>query len=143
MIRKSLFLFIFIEFFLIIGCKDDMDSMIEDYNEGFVSEKKEVSYTVDNVVAEEMLAGEYPVPYRTTLCLSAPTGGINYSWDAVIGDNALDIKEKTSYNVGKSRLLELFIPDSVLKQWAHYELTLTVQKQDGSYLVDTAKLYIY
>ncbi len=128
---------------LIFGCSNDLDSMIEDYNQGFYSEDEEVAYTVDNVVADEMLANQYPVPYRTTLCLSAPTGGSVYSWDAVIGENACGIDEDTSYNLGKSRLLVLYIPDSDLKQWAHYELTLTVQKPDGSYLKDTAKLYIY
>ncbi len=117
--------------------------MIEDYNEGFVSETKEVAYTVDNVVAEDILATDYPMPYRTTLCLTAPIGGANYSWDVVIGENKCNIEEGTAYNLSHVRTLELYVPNSVLKQWAHYELTLTVQKVDGSYIKDTAKLYIY
>lgn len=117
--------------------------MIEDYNEGFVSEKKEVAYTVDNVVAEEILAPQYPVPYRTTLSLSAPAGGSYYSWDVIVGENANDIEEGTSLHLGNDRVLLMYIPDSILKQWTHYELTVTVQKSDSSYLKDTAKLYIY
>ncbi len=119
--------------------------MIDDYNGHFTVDSEEDAYSVDNVIAESMLANQYPVPYRTTLCLSAPTGGTKYSWIAVISENAAGIDEGTSYTlyVGDDRNLILYIPNSVLKQWAHYELTLTVQKPDGGYLQDTAKLYIY
>ncbi|MCR4822459.1 MAG: hypothetical protein K5873_06255 [Treponema sp.] len=141
--KKLFFLLSIFGTILLSSCADDLDTMIEDYNEGFASENKEVLYTVDNVVADEMLATQYPVPYRTTLCLSAPSGGASYSWDVVVGENACDISENTAYNLGHNRVLEVFIPDSMLKQWAHYELTLTVQKVDGNYLKDTAKLYIY
>lgn len=122
-----------------------MDSMIEDYNEGFVSdERKEVAYTVDNVVSDAMLRPYYAVSYLTTLCLTAPSGGAGYKWTVEVGENANDMEEGKEYTISTDRTLTVYLKESTsLLRWGTYKLTLTVQKMNSEYLKDMALLYVY
>ncbi len=127
------------------GCANSVDSMMDDYNGQFCveSEKYVDNYTVDNVVAEQMLRPYYAVNYLSTLCLLAPSGAAGYTWKVVVQENAAGEASGTTYLLGHSRLLDVYLLKSSIKRWGSYKLILTVKKYDGEYLEDTAMLYVY
>ena len=133
----------------VFGCSNSVETMMEDYNSAFsvvpvtTTSDSHTEYSVDNVVANAMLLPEYPVKYRTTLNLAAPTGAASYLWEVEVSENAAGLEEGTVYTLSNGRVLVLYIKDSILKQWAHYKLTLTVVKTNGEILKDTAMLYVY
>ena len=123
-----------------------MDSMIEDYNEGFVSdEKKEVAYTIDNVAAHEMLQPYYAVSYLTTLNLTAPSGAAQYYWSVTVVEDYLNSPKGTDVTPAGSTNINFncYLLKSNIKRWGTYDLTLIVTKTNGETMTDSAKLYVY
>ena len=128
---------------LLCACTNNIDTMINDYNGLFSIEEDTYTYTVDNVLAEDMLRPSYPVSYLTTLCLVAPAGGAIYTWTAEVYENANKDTKGESYTLGGDRVLSCYLKNSKISRWGTYKLTLTVQLKDGELMKDTAWLYVY
>lgn len=125
------------------GCSNSIDTLIEDYNSNFKVATVQQSYTLDDVIAEDILRPYYAVSYTTTLCLTAPTGGVNYTWTAEVDENANDIPVGKQYILGANRVLSLYIRNSNIKRWGTYKLTVSITRTSGEIIKDTAWLYVY
>ncbi|MCR4952614.1 MAG: hypothetical protein K6A43_00945 [Treponema sp.] len=130
---------------LLCACANNVDSMIEDYNGHFVVEVEDTfNVQNENFNPKYMLLSEYGVHYTTTLCLSAPSGGVGYEWkvtlveaadeEAIVGEEII---------LGNSRFLTIYLRDSNVRRWAQYTLTLTVLGANNTEFVDTAELNVY
>lgn len=130
---------------LLCACSTDVYTMIDDYNENFtVANTESVTATVDNVVAEEILLPRYFVDFhKDTLSLSAPAGGVNYTWMAEVVENANNDPKGTQYLLSSKIYLDLCVKDSSLKRWGKYELTISIKTNSGEILKDTAELIVY
>lgn len=125
------------------GCSDSLETMLDDYNGNFKTATVQTSYTINDVNPKDMLRPYYAVSFVTTLCLTAPSGGVNYTWTAEVCENANNIVEGTEYVLGSGRVLDLYLRTSALKRWGTYKLTLTITTGSGEILKDTANLYVY
>ncbi len=130
-------------FFMFSSCVHNMDTMIADYNGCFAIETPVNGYTVDDIPAELMLKDSYVVSYLSSLCLTAPSGGIAYSWIAEVYENSANEEEGTLYNLGGNQELVVYMRTSDIKRWGTYKLTLTVTKSSGEMVKDTAWLHVY
>lgn len=143
MIKRFTFtLLVICTLFMLSSC-DNMGTMIDDYNGLFTVEEDTYTYTVDDVLAEDMLRPSYAVSYLTTLCLVAPAGGAIYTWTAEVFENANEDEKGTSFIVGGDRVLSCYLKNSRISRWGTYKLTLSVQLNSGELMKDTAWLYVY
>lgn len=130
---------------LCCGCSSSLDDMTGDYTGTHKATTVTVSndYTVDTVEGEDMLRESYAVSYRTTLCLTAPSGATRYEWIAEVGENANGDTVGDKILLSEDQNLIVYIPESKLKRWSDYTLTLTVTKPSGLTYTDKATLSIY
>ena len=141
--KRLVYALFFNSLLYLCGCSNSIETMLDDYNSNFKTATIQTSYTLANVSPKDMLRPYYAVSFVNTLCLTAPTGGVNYTWTAKVGENANNIVEGTEYVLGSGRVLDLYIKTSALKRWSSYELTLTITTNSGEIIQDTAALYVY
>lgn len=143
--------------FLVIGCSNSVQTMLEDYNSNFTVTHEYTggwdspSPGDEDFVASQMLYPTYYVSDDEALNLFAPTKCNSYSWvmtdpdelyDKAVGPTKLMV---VTYNGTStvSREFVIYIPDNIeggiLQTGKTYKLTLTV---NGIYS-DSAEIVIY
>lgn len=144
---KKLCLFLFTCLLLLAGCTNNIQTMLDDYNENFaiVNTAALPLPGDENFDESQMLMTEYYVALDDTLTLSAPFNCSSYDWvvtDPQDNNNVVDIVMYGEYN-GFQREFVTYIPESGLKVGRTYRLTLTVTDADGNLYKDTCGLVIY
>lgn len=161
---KKAFAFVISLSFLVLvlsACNNNVDDMLEDYNGGF----KKGHVTISTVGTEtilkpgdigfeplKMLLEEYFVWEDSTLTLSAPPGCVTVTWVITDPDDENSVVEfypfgyedgVSKYNIWRTSLLQIYIPDSGLESNKVYEVTLTVTDKGGNEYKDIAAIVVY
>lgn len=131
---------------LFSACANDVDSMVENYNGNFSSEKaviKGPSILDADFQEGSMLDLKYTVSYDSTLCLTAPSDGVKYEWTATLIESAPGVVvPSATVTLSTSQSFQLFIRNSDLQPWCVYRLTLTVTGEDLKTYTDAARLIV-
>lgn len=148
--NKLKFICISVALLLIAGCSNDINTMLDNYNENYtVVEAESTKAPVPgdaNFDPSTMLQETYCVASDETVNLAAPYKCNSYKW--VVTDPSENGKEVTVlYFDGlyecTQRLFVTYIPESGLKAGNTYVITLTVTDKEGAAYTDTCELVIY
>ena len=129
---------------LFCACSNSYDEMITDYNKKFFTEKpadKRV-YSLDgnDFDQTEMLADSYELKKGMTFSLTAPEGGVTYSWVAIVPD-VEDKKKENETEICKEKDLMCRVSDFFRFDVVN-KLLLTVTDEKGNSYKDTAFIII-
>ena len=146
-------LFAMLALALFAACSSGVDSMVDNYNEGFTFEQGSVTYISPSVSIYDadfdersMLPSRITVNELDTLCLYGPSDGASYNWTAtMIGGKDYDEEHPATPSLPYDPALPsltVYIPDSQLETWASYKLKLEVSAADGTTYSCTTSLAI-
>lgn len=144
---KKLCLFLFTCLLLLAGCTNNIQTMLDDYNENFaVIRPSPLPIPGDDDFDErEMLMAAYYVSSNDTFNVCAPYDCSSYTW--IVSDPENDDEEiDITMFIGYSRFQREFvtyIPDSGLEEGKTYKLTLIVTDREGNEYFDISSLVIY
>lgn len=147
---KLRFILIMILLLMCAGCKNSIDSMLDDYNSNFTIDTSIYETTPspgdEDFIESGMLLDTYCVGSNETINLAAPYKCDSYSWvvtDPLDANNEVTVKFFDGSMICNSRLFVTYIPESGLKAGRTYKLTLTVTDKEGNAYKDFCELVIY
>lgn len=142
-------------FGIICSCSNNIDSMIDNYNELFVTpytppqEARIPGPGDEDFVEEEMLGLYYALDFREKLYLAGPPRASTYVWtiepiltEGEAGYIGRDV-DYTKYEIANSRYYTMtFASCSIFERGRSYKLSLTVTDSSGKSYSDEAVLTI-
>lgn len=144
---------------LCAGCKNNINTMLKDYNSHFIPTEDNIVYPSPDDAdfdPSQMLSEEYTISDRETINICAPGNCAAYKW-SIRNPFITEVKNPngtvTKYPDGKpvdfhcelgsdSQRFVLFVPKSKLELGV-YILELTVKDYNSNSYSDTCKLIIY
>ena len=143
-------------FGIVSSCSNNIDSMIDNYNELFVTPYVEIQQEAripgpgdDDFDESEMLGLYYALDFREKLYLAGPPRASTYVWtiepiilEGEAGYIGRDV-EYTKYEIANSRYYTMtFASCSIFERGKSYKLSLTVTDSSGNSYSDEAVLTI-